>query len=95
MSIKADKFREAISAASLSDARRIVLHIIRLSFRRKLYEYAQHHSIVDFDHVLVTQRHRDFRQTLTDTAQTKATDAQAATTNDELLIIFDTISHLL
>ena len=92
MSVRTDRFRQAIAAANLTDALSLVLRAIRLSFRRRLYWYAQHYSIVDFDHVLVTQRHRNFRQALTSAAQAKATEAQAATTVNELLVIFDQIS---
>ena len=92
MSIKADRLREGISAASVANARPVLLRMIRLSFRRRVYQYAQHHSIVDFDSVLVTQRHRNFNAATIAAAQAKATEAQNATTINELLVIFDQIS---
>ena len=87
--------REAILNASLEDARPVVLRMVRLSFRRRLYIYARRHSIVDFESVLVTQRNRDFQQSNIDAAQLKATAAQVAASVEELLVVFDSISRLL
>lgn len=87
------KIRALIESADLKDGRRVVLRMIRLGARQRIYFYATKNFIVDFDGILVTQRHRVFRQNIMDAAQVKATEAQAATTIDELLVIFDRISQ--
>ena len=86
------KIRALIESADLEDARRVIRRMIRLGARRRLYFYAARNFITDFDSVLLTQRHRNVQQVIIDAAQAKATEAQAATTVVQLLIIFDAIA---
>jgi hypothetical protein len=88
-----DKVRERIAASDLETARTVVLKMIRLAGRAIVYRYAQRRFIFDFDSVLVTQNHRDFRDNAITNAQTRATDANNATTVAELLVIFDDIAQ--
>jgi ribosomal protein L16/L10AE len=90
-----DNVRARIAAAELETARAVVLRMIRRAGRSIVWRYARKHLIIDFNDTLVTQNQRDFRDNAITNAQTRAVDANNATTVDELLIIFDDIAkHL-
>ena len=85
--------RGFIANSSVVDAKQKVLNVLRITARHIVYKYAEKYSIYDFDSVLTEQRHRDKLQAILDSAQTRVAAIQAATTIDELLVIFDQIEN--
>ena len=96
MAIPPEKLRAIIEVAEFADGQRFLINTIRQEVRRRIFEYAQRRKIMDFsDTQLVEQTHRDWRQSRIDAAANYAAQAQAATTTDELLTIFDTVAPFL
>lgn len=87
--------RTAIQTASLQEARRATLRMIRLAAKKQIWRYAQRHWIVDFNDAVVTQRHRNARDSIISDAMVTATSVNDATTIAEVLIVFDSISQFL
>lgn len=87
--------RGLIVSASVSEAKRMTLRMIRLAARKQIWTYADKHWIVDFDSVIVTQRHRDARDNVVSTAQANAVIVNGATTVSECLAVFDSIAEFL
>lgn len=91
MSSTSDKYREAIAAAALPDAKKLALRALRRGIRYRWFDYCQEHRIVDAnDTVMCGNRHRDFRSNLISTAQGRVPLIQAASSTQELLNVFDT-----
>jgi len=87
--------RAVIENASLQEARRMTLRMVRLAAKKRIWRYARQHRIVDFSDAVVIQRHRGARDTIISGAQANATSVNAATTVDEVLVVFDSISQFL
>ena len=87
MTIFAESVRASIAAASVNDAKRGTLRMVRFALRKRIFRYAQRHYITDFNDPIVTERHRVWRQTALTNAQDLATQANAATTIAEILVV--------
>ena len=91
--INVAQVRAQLEAAELERARSVVLRLVQLAGRRRVFAYAQKNYIVDFDLLdVVSQRHRDRRNQIITRAQGHRATATAATTIEELLAVFDLIA---
>lgn len=94
MSAISDKYREAIAAAALPDAKKLALRALRRGIRYRWFDYCQEHRIVDAsDTVMCGNRHREFRRNLISTAQGRVSLIQSASATQELLDVFDTYAE--
>ena len=91
MSRISDSIRDVIAVQELEEARQTTARQARYRARKRLWDYAQDQWIIDFnDTETVSQRHRDWRASLVTTVTDTLNQVNAATTVDELLVIFDT-----
>jgi len=87
------KLRFLIEISELEASRAGMLTLTRRAARNRVFKYAQKNGIIDFqDTVLVEQPHRNFRQNAIDFALARVSEVQAATTNTQLLNVFDQIA---
>ena len=85
--------RIKVANLPLVDAQVVCKDVLRKIARYALYKYSEKFKIIDFsDTILVEQKHRDYRQTIIDAGTTKVSQINAATTNAELLVIYDSFA---
>ncbi len=89
-----DRLRAMLEASDLATAQTRMRYIIRRAARNRVYSYARRQKIVDFDDtVLVSNRHRTFRENVVSQATTKVGESDAASSVAEVLAVFDSISE--
>jgi len=90
--LNTDKLRSRLQEVSLSRAKSALINVVRRKIRVIIYEYAEQNHIVDFDDaILVSQVCRDFRQDMLNKASPRIADIQAATSINDLLVVFDSM----
>ena len=85
--------RAQISALPLEDARTRLYALMRRAVRARLMDRAKRFDIMDYDDaLLVEDHHRVFRDNIVNIATGYVSQVQAATTIEDLLVVYDEIS---